>query len=319
MVFLQTNRVPPHFGLSLRPSYTTWPALRAYGLLADTLGYDSLWASDHFIAGETDPDGPVFEGWQLLPAWGALTSRIRIGLLVSGNTYRHPAVVAHMAATLDHITNGRAILGLGASWFEYEHRVYGITFDSRNTRLAKLAEAAAIVRSLLDNTRTTFAGQYYQVTGAPCAPKPVQQHLPLMIGGGGERKTLRIVARYADLWNGFGSPETIARKLAVLREHCAVVGRNPDEIIPTVSLVSIVRDDPAAVEVQMRAIAAANPGDEVSLGPSGSVEDVARQLAAYWRVGVRGFIFDMPAPYDRETVERLCCDVRPRLAMLING
>jgi F420-dependent oxidoreductase-like protein len=276
-----------------------------------------LWTSDHFIGDDGDLDAPYFEGWQLLPAWGALTERIRVGMLVSGNTYRHPAILAKMAATLDHITGGRAILGLGAAWYEREHRAYGVPFDTKAVRLAKLNEAATIVRSLLTQSRTTFHGQYYQLVDAPFAPKPVQDHLPLMIGGGGERKTLRIAAQHADLWNGFGTPETIAHKLAVLRDHCAAVGRDPAAILSTVSLGLVIRDDPAAVQERVREIDEANHGDGVWLGPSGSAEEVAQGLAAYCRVGVRGFVADMPSPFDEETLTRLAVEVRPRLADLL--
>jgi F420-dependent oxidoreductase-like protein len=287
------------------------------GRRVEALGYDSLWTSDHFIGDERDLDAPYFEGWQLLPAWGALTEHIRIGMLVSGNTYRNPAVLAKMVATLDHITGGRAILGLGAAWYEREHRAYGIPFDTRAVRLAKLSEAAAIVRAFLTQSRTTFTGRHYQLADAPFAPKPLQAHLPLMIGGGGERKTLQIAAKYADLWNGFGTPETIAHKLAVLRNHCAAVGRDPDAILPTVSLGLVVRDNPAAVQARIGEIDEVNHGDGVWLGPSGDVEDVAQGLAAYCRVGVRGFIVDMPSPFDEETLSRLAVEVRPRLAELL--
>jgi F420-dependent oxidoreductase-like protein len=306
-----------HFGVSVRCGYTSWEALRDCGARVEELGFDSLWTSDHFIGTEDDLDAPTFEGWQILPAWGTLTSRVRIGMLVSGNTYRHPPVLAKMAATLDHITNGRAILGLGAAWYGREHQAYGITFDTRAIRLARLVEAAEIIRSLLDRPRTTFRGRYYQLDDAPFMPKPVQRHLPLMIGGGGERKTLRIAARFADYWNGFGSVETIARKLSLLRDHCASVGRDPAAIIPTVSFGMVIRDDAAAVEARVREIDTANHGDGVWLGPSGTIEQAAQGLAAYWRVGVRGFIVDMPTPYDDETLVRLAKEVRPKLQQLI--
>jgi F420-dependent oxidoreductase-like protein len=308
---------PLHLGVSIRSSYASWEALCDCGRRVEELGFDSLWTSDHFMGSDDDVDGPTFEGWQLLPAWGALTSRVRIGICVSGNTYRHPAILAKMAATLDHITNGRAILGLGAAWYEREHRAYGIPFDTRSIRLARLAEAAEIVRSLLDQPRTTYRGTYYQLEDAPFMPRPIQGHLPLMIGGGGERKTLRVAARFADYWNGFGTVDTIAHKLAVLRVHCASVGRDPAEITPTVSFGVVVRDDPAAVAARVQEIDAANHGDGVWLGPSGTVEQTAQGFAAYWRTGVRGFLVDMPAPYDDETLVRLAREVRPRLAELI--
>jgi alkanesulfonate monooxygenase SsuD/methylene tetrahydromethanopterin reductase-like flavin-dependent oxidoreductase (luciferase family) len=308
---------PLHLGISLRSVYTTWDALRTYGLLVEALGYDSLWTSDHFIGSEEDLDAPIFEGWQLLAAWGALTSRLRIGLLVSGNTYRHPAILAKMAITLDHITHGRAVLGLGAGWYQREHLAYGIPVAATQIRLAKLAEAAELVRTLLDQPRTSFEGMYYHLVDAPSMPRPIQQHLPLLIGGGGERKTLRIVARFADLWNGFGSVEVIAHKLVALRGHCAELGRDVREILPTVAFGVIIRDDPAALRARLHEIETVNHGDSVWLGPSGTVEAVAQGLAEYWRVGVRGFIVDMPAPYDDETLRRLVGEVQPRVYDLI--
>ncbi|SRR6266508_3501692 len=302
-----------HLGVSLRPAYTSWPELRDYGLLVDELGYDSLWTSDHFMGSRDDLDAPTFECWQVLATWGALTRQTRVGPLVSGNTYRHPAVLANMAVTLDHITGGRAILGMGAAWFAAEHEAYGIRYGTVAQRLDWLEEAAAVVRSLLDQPRTTLSGAHYRLTDAPCEPKPVQPRLPIMLGGGGERRTLRIVARYADLWNCFGSPETLVHKIAVLHRHCAEVGRDPTEILPTVSLVVVVRDSRALVESRRAEAQAANPGEDIELDVAGSPDEVADFLARYWLVGVRGFVVDVPAPFDAETLDRLIREVRPAL------
>src|SRR5215469_401685 len=180
----QRTTVPPalhpplHLGVSLRSVYTTWDALRICGLSVEALDYDSLWTSDHFIGHDEDLDAPILEGWQLLAAWAALTSHVHVGLLVSGNTYRHPALLAKMAITLDHITHGRAILGLGAAWYRREHLAYGIPFAPTQVRLAKLAEAAELIRSLLDQPRTSFEGSYYHLVDAPSMPRPLQQRLP---------------------------------------------------------------------------------------------------------------------------------------------
>ena len=235
-------------------------------------------------------------------------------------TYRHPAVVAKMVATLDHITNGRAILGLGAAWMEREHNMYGIPFDTAGIRLAKLAEASAVIRSLFDRPTTTFAGKYYQLKEALAEPKPTQPHLPLMIGGGGERKTLRITARFADMWHGFGTPQEIAHKVQVLRAHCADVGRDPEAILVTVSVTPgvVLRDDPAGVATRLREIAAMH---RMSEPPSAerlrTPEEVARRMVEYWKLGVRGFLFGQSAPFDRETLVRLAREVRPRFEQLI--
>lgn len=313
--------VSPVFGVQFQPQYTSWAAMREGALLADELGYDSLSTWDHFRPIQGDSSGPNFEGWQILAAWGALTSRIRVGMLVTGNTYRHPAVLAKMAATLDHITDGRAILGLGAGWFEAEHVGYGMPFDSASQRLNRLAEAAVVIRLLLNEPRSTFNGTYYKLTDAPAEPKPIQRHLPLLIGGRGERKTLRIVARFADIWNVFASKEVFAHKLSVLRAHCSAVQRDPASIMPTVGGLVVIRDHPSAVEARLEEIAQANHASRQDLlvPISGNPEEVARELAAYWHEGARGFFFAMPAPYDWETLQRLQTEVRPLLGELVTA
>lgn len=309
-------------GLTIWPQNTTWNAQRDVGLRAEALGYDQIWTWDHFLPIIGDPSGANFECWQILAAWGALTTRIGVGALVSSITYRHPTVIAKMAATLDHITNGRAILGLGAGWFQLEHDQYGLHFGTVGERLARLAEGTAITRMLLDQPTATFEGKYYQVREAMAEPKPIQAKLPIMIGGGGEKKTLRITAQHADYWNGFGTPEEAAHKLNVLRQHCAEVGRDPNEIIPTIMVRVIVRDDAAAiahVKTRMAAhhrISAPLPTSVASL--EGGPDVVAEGLAAYWRAGVRGIIAGMAEPYDEETMERLATEVRPRLRALVN-
>ncbi len=306
-----------HFGVSVFPQYTTWDAMRSTGLRVEELGYDSLWTWDHFLPIFGDPTGPNLEGWQVLAAWGATTSRVKLGALVSGNTYRHPAVLANMAATLDHITSGRAIVGLGAAWYEREHVQYGIPFETAGHRLARMDEAAQVLRSLLDQSVTTFEGKHYQLKDAYCEPKPLQTRLPLMIGGGGERKTLRTVARYADQWNGFGTPQEVAHKLEVLRGHCADVGRDPAEILSTVLLRVVIRDSQAEVDRQAEAIARTN---RISTPPStgvgtlsGTPQEISDVIVAYYRAGVRGVLLGLFAPYDLETLDRFASQVKPRV------
>ena len=198
---------PMRVGVSLRPQYADWDSMRETALLVDELGFDWLLTSDHLIASanhEPDPDGPIFEAWQLAAAWAAITRRVRIGVMVSSVTLRHPALLAKMAITLDHISGGRAICGIGAGWFEDENEIYGIGWNDTGERLKRLEEAADVIRSLFDEPRTTFSGRHYRLADAPAAPKPLQPHLPLLIGGGGERHTMRIAARHADIWNGSG-------------------------------------------------------------------------------------------------------------------
>lgn len=310
-----------YIGLSLYPEYAAWAEMRAGALLVDQLGYDGLFTSDHFIPSTTagHVTGPNLEGWQVLPAWGAITSRAQIGTLVTGNTYRHPAILAKMAATLDHITGGRAVLGLGAGWYEAEHRMYGLDFGTLGRRMARLAESAAVLRSLLDRPRTTFRGKHYDLTDALAEPKPVQARLPLLIGGAGERKTLRVVARHADMWHRDGPPELIAHRIEVLKRHCEAVGRDYAEILPLAGGAIVVRDDAEGIEARLREWTARGRvvGQPILPSAAGTPEQVAAHLAAQWRAGARGWIFYMQPPYDRETIERVQTDVRPRLMELI--
>ena len=306
-------------GVSLWPQGATWQEVRDTSLLVDRLGYDSLWSYDHFVPLHGDPTVPVLDGWTVLSALGPLTSRARLGILVTGVTHRNPAILAKMASTLDHISGGRVILGLGAAWNEQEHWAYGIPFGTDGQRLALLDEACAIIRSLFTDAFTTFEGEHCAVHDAVLWPKPVQGRLPILIGGGGERKTLRIVARHADLWNGFGTPDVIRRKLGILREHCAAVSRDPADIAVTANVGVIVRDSAAGVRERLKAIGpvAGFPDYASSNEPYGDPDAVAQRLADYAAAGVKEIIAVMPAPYDRETIQRLASDVRPRLEDLL--
>jgi F420-dependent oxidoreductase-like protein len=211
-----------------------WSDVVAVTQHAEASGWDGVYFADHFMpndfAGATPLDGPTLECWSVLGALAAATSRVRLGSLVCGNTYRHPAVLANIAASVDNISNGRVVLGLGAGWQENEHQAYGIDLYDTRTRLDRFAEACAIVRSMLDNERTTFHGKHYTITDAPNQPAPVQTPLPLLIGGGGEKRTLRIAAQYAQEWNVWGTAELVAQKSAVLAQHCESLGRDPSTI-----------------------------------------------------------------------------------------
>jgi alkanesulfonate monooxygenase SsuD/methylene tetrahydromethanopterin reductase-like flavin-dependent oxidoreductase (luciferase family) len=305
------------FGLQLHPQYTTWDEMRDAALLAEQCGWDVLMTWDHFVPLMGDVTGPNLEGWQVLAAFGAITTKPKIGMLVSGNTYRHPAVLANMASTLDNITNGRAILGIGAAWNEHEHKMYGIDFDTPAIRLAKLREATRIARGLLDVGTVTFEGKYYKLEHATLGTRPIQKRVPILIGGGGEQVTLKITARYADWWHGFGTPDVIRHKLEVLKKHCADVGRDYNEIAPTGGGGILVRDDLNTVDKRMREVAARNkveaPNRPAVLGKP---DDIAKRLLEYHKVGVKGFLFGMSPPYDRETIERTMTEVKPRFVEL---
>jgi len=303
-----------HLGCQLWPQNTTWTSLRDVGRLVDRVGYDSLWTWDHFYAHLGDVEGANFEAWQVLAAWGAVTERVRIGPLVSSVTYRHPAVIAKMAATLDHITNGRAILGLGAGWFAAEHDAYGIPLGTPAERSSRLAEAAKAIRSLLDAKRTTMRGRHFALVDALAEPKPLQERLPLLIGGTGERRTLRTAARYADMWHAFGTPEALAPKVAVLREHCARIGRDPREIVTLAGGWVMIRDDPREVDEQLARVAKAHGfQSKPSYTLLGTARQVADRLLDYRRAGFDGFIACFAEPFDTRSIELFATDVRPRL------
>ncbi|HZG48595.1 MAG TPA: TIGR03560 family F420-dependent LLM class oxidoreductase, partial [Thermoleophilaceae bacterium] len=213
------------FGVHAGPQNTSFDDYRDLWVRSEELGYD--WASDfdHFLPIHSDPTGPQFEGTTLLAAMAAHTSRVRCGMLVLGVTYRHPAVVANIAATIDHVSGGRLELGMGAAWFELEHDQYGIPFPRIGVRMDMLDEACRIMRSLWTQETTTFEGKHFQLKDARLEPKPVQPHLPLVIGGAGERRTLRIVAEHGDIWNTFyGDLDEYRHKLEVLARHCGDVG-----------------------------------------------------------------------------------------------
>src|SRR5262245_47503632 len=206
-------------------------------------GWDAVYFADHFMPNAgTDraADDPVLECGSVVAALGAAVPRVRIGSLVYGNTYRHPAVLANMAATVDRITDGRFTLGVGAGWQVNEHEQYGIELPPVKQRLDRFVEALQVMHGLLRQPSTTLDGKYYRLTDAVCEPKPVQDPLPILIGGGGERRMLRIVARYADVWNTWGTPDVIAHKSAVLDGYCAEIGREPKAIARTAQALTVV-------------------------------------------------------------------------------
>ena len=222
------------FGIKTSPQNTTWPDMLAVWKAADDIElFESAWTFDHFYPIFSDSNGPCMEGWITLTALAQATQRLRIGVLVTGNVYRHPAVLANMAATLDIVSNGRLELGLGAGWNEEECAAYGIDLPPLKERFDRFDEACQVVLGLLRDETTDFDGKHYRLTAARCEPKPIQRpHPPLCIGGGGERRTLRAVARYAQHWNfPGGGVEALNQKREVLRSHCAEIGRDPSEIM----------------------------------------------------------------------------------------
>lgn len=223
------------FGAHFWSQRVEWPGFKAAVIAAERAGWDSVWTWDHLLAIFGPFEQPILEGWSAMAATAAITSRMTIGLMVGANTLRNPGLTAKLATTLDQISGGRAILGLGGAWFEREHEAFGFDFGSGfGERLDRLDESVAIVRRLLDGERVTHRGRFYSLKDAVCEPRPIQDRLPILIGGSGPRKTLRTVARRADAWNTSGPLEDVRRSLATLEGHCREVGRDPAEIERTI-------------------------------------------------------------------------------------
>ncbi len=310
---------PLRVGFQVWGQATTWADLMAEAATIERLGFSSLWTNDHFwpAAGaaastaEGIPGG-FFEGWLTLAGFAHATERIPLGVLVSGAGYRNPGLLVKQATALDHLCGGRLTLGLGAGWHEREHRAFGFGYPSLGDRISRLEEQATVIRGLLDGETVTYDGVWVQMTAARNEPPP-RGDLPFLIGGSGERRTLRIVARFADGWNGEGDPATWRHKSAVLDEHCAQVGRDPAAIRRTVGLPpACIRDTRqealAALSAALvnnglpvaeaRTIAEASPlvGDEGT---------VLAALAAWGDAGADEAIVDWPAPFDHQTLDRL--------------
>jgi alkanesulfonate monooxygenase SsuD/methylene tetrahydromethanopterin reductase-like flavin-dependent oxidoreductase (luciferase family) len=296
------------FGLQLWSQSTTWSEVRDAAVAADAGGWDSIWTWDHLLAIQGPWQQPIYEGWTFLAGVAAVTSRVRVGLMVGANTFRNPGLTTKLATTLDHISNGRAVLGIGGAWFDREHEAFGIPFGkSPGERLDWLAEAVPLMRRLLDGELVSHQGHFYTFTDALCEPRPIQAHLPILIGGSGPKKTLPTVARYADGWNTSGTLDDVKASLDTLAGQCADAGRDLSDIELTVSFPTIIRDRVEDAETA-RAKQLANNGME-NLGGvpllTGSPEAIAETLRPYLALGFSTVIVRMPAPFDRETIDRL--------------
>jgi F420-dependent oxidoreductase-like protein len=275
------------FGFKTSPQNTTWPDMLAVWRAADDIElFESGWTFDHFYPIFSDPTGPCMEGWVTLTALAQATRRLRLGTLVTGNVYRHPAVLANMAATLDVVSGGRLELGLGAGWNELECGAYGIDLPPLGERFDRFDEACQVVLSLLEHETTDFDGRHYRLVQARCEPKPVQRpYPPLCIGGGGERRTLRAVARWAQHWNfPGGGVEVLERKREALRAHCADVGRDPSEIVTST---------------------------HVRLPAGGDVKQVAEEAAALGEAGLDLAIVQLQPPHTPDVLEPLADALAP--------
>ena len=302
-------RPPVRFGAQLWSQATSWAGFRDAALAAEAGGWDSVWTWDHLLAIFGPWRQPVFEGWTALAAVGALTSRVRVGLMVGANTFRNPGLTAKLATTLDHVTDGRAVLGIGGAWFEREHEAHGIDFGSGfGERLDRLDEAVGLIRRLLDGEEIgEHRGAHYEMREAVHAPLPVQAHLPILIGGSGPKKTLLTTARYGDGWNTAGEVDETRERLGILAEHCAAVGRDLATIELTASFPIVIRDSLAVAERRFAELCAHNGIDGIDGPPTvvGEPERVADRLRPYLEMGFGTFIVRMPAPYDPETLARI--------------
>lgn len=286
-----------HFGVTLPQISRTWDETYAAAREFEALGFDSVWLNDHLF-GVPRNEIAIQEAWTTLCAVGALTDRVELGTLVSPPGFRHPAVHAKSLATLDQITKGRVVLGLGTGWNEAEFRGYGLDFPPIRTRLEQLAEAAEITKRAWTEPELTYQGRHYQVDRLLLAPKPYRQpHPPILIGGGGEKVTMRIAAQFADIWNNSARHQSnLAHKIAVLREHCAAVGRDPAEI--TVSqqcLVLIAETETEATAQLERAdkIFGGHLGDLHSpLGIAGTPDRVAAAIQRHVDLGCTHFVIE---------------------------
>lgn len=298
----------PRFGAAFWVNRTGWPELRDAALAAEAAGWESLWLDDHLLCDEGDDRDPKLEGWTALAALAAVTTRARLGHLVTPVTFRNLGVIAKMATTLDHLSGGRFVLGLGAGWHAREHEAFGIDFGSGfGERLDRLDEAAGLLRRLLDGEVVTHHGRFYDLDRAVCAPRPLQEHLPILIGGTGRTKTLRTVARVADAWNANATPEVLTELAEVLAAHGAAVGRDVRVISRQVYVNLVVRSSAAAARAAwdgVRAIHSIQPAED-PLHAGGSPDEVAAALRPYFLAGVDEIVAVFRSPWDQETIDRL--------------
>lgn len=309
---------PIRFGVQAAPQQIPWAELKEIWQEVEALGFDSLWVNDHMLPSVGPTDAANMEGWTTLAALAALTARVRIGALVTANTFRHPAVLAKMATTIDHISNGRLILGMGSGYFAQEHQVYGIPFPSTRERAKRLEEALQVIRTLWTQDSASFQGAYYQLANAPFVPKPVQKpHPPIMIGGMGEKLTLPLVAKYADMWNAAGlTPSQLAQKITVLNEHCHRVGRDCKKIEKTYITSLYLRTNPTEVQAlleqipRMQGLSAEQARATILAGDAAAVR---QQVQAYVDAGATHFILVLRRPgfYDREGIRLFAREVMP--------
>lgn len=310
-----TPAAPIEFGVQIAPEKVSYDEVVVTWRLIEELGYDNVWLNDHFMPIMGDRSAPHFETWTLLAALATQTERIRIGVLVSGNTYRHPAVLAKMATTIDHVSRGRLNLGIGAGWEEVEHRAYGIPFYTAEERAARLAEALEVITRLWNADRPTWKGKYYELVDAPFSPKPLQQpHPPIVIGGQGKRFIMPIVAQYADEWNvppGV-TPDGVRERLTIVRRKCRRLQRSP--CVPNVSvflpLVNVTNVPLAGPLTRFGARFVV--GEQVASSLlAGSPREIRRRIQEYVDAGATRVIITTRSALNRRLMRRFAHEVMP--------
>jgi F420-dependent oxidoreductase-like protein len=304
-------------GSQLHANATSWGRVAETVRCMDDGPWHSAWVPDHFVPplDFLDEADDNFEGWTLLTAMAAITERVRLGVLVAGNTYRDPALLAKMAATLDHVSNGRLEFGIGAGWHVREHEAYGWYFPPLKERSDRLEEACELIKALFTaDGPIDYKGQYYHLDAAPFAPGCVQQpHVPIMVGGGGEKRTLRTLALYGDTLNVSGSTAVVQHKIEVLEAHCEKIGRDPATITKTVMLPVGLQDDEVKAERLRDLWGGGRTDEERAALPFGPAAKVIESLGTYASIGVDGVIFQ-GLPNNPGVYQRLADEVIPTLA-----
>jgi F420-dependent oxidoreductase-like protein len=298
----------PNFTYPGVPDAELFQRVSDIAVAAEESGFDSVWVMDHvyqiFTLGRSSE--PMFEAYTLLGALAARTTKVSLGTMVTGVTYRNPAMLAKQVTTLDVISGGRAILGIGAAWNEEEHAGYGFDYPPVPERLDRLEEALQICRSMFSEEAPSFEGAHYRIHDALNFPRPIRAGgIPILVGGGGERRLLKLVATYADAWNFFGDVPTIRHKIDVIERHCATIGRDPAEITKTRLGTLVIADTDAEAERKGRAMAEARGMDDERYRATvivGGPDTVIEQASAFFDAGLDGLLFNMPDAEELEPV-----------------
>jgi alkanesulfonate monooxygenase SsuD/methylene tetrahydromethanopterin reductase-like flavin-dependent oxidoreductase (luciferase family) len=299
---------PVRIGVLLWTERTAWSAFREAAVVADQTGVDSIWLSDHLFAATGPETDPCFEAWTALSALAALTSRATVGSMVGAVGLRNPGVLAKMLTTVDHISGGRGVCGLGAGWLQREYAAHGIDWEDKPAdRVARLEEAVILIRRLINGERVSHCGRFYELSAAYQAPRPVREHIPLLIGGEGRKFTLGVVARHADMWNARGSASTLARHAEALRAHCVEAGRDVGTIEMMTNRWIAIRPSHAEAEqvlsdgLMHHGIESFDPGI-TAFGPLSAVAD---SILPTVKSGFRHLVFSFRSPFDLDTIARL--------------